>query len=147
MKTLAEKEFYSYLRLEMMAYGEKHNVAYARFFAYELDFGGAEPEKYLRSIFTDDTKSFTKEQLAKILNILNEYRNIKSFAQDEMKQGVLNVVAQAGDLISAMQKYFDNDNEISRYEASKLTPYTLKLASLAKTLHLRLEETKAQEGY
>ena len=146
MKSHAEKILYPWLRNEMMEVGERKGVAWARYFAHKLDKKGLEPEKYIRNAFTDDSRSFSKEEMAEILNEINADYKIEIITQSELQKEVLNAISEIGKLTSAMEKYFDADDELTKYEASKVTTFTAKLQALIKTLHLRLEETKAQ-GY
>lgn len=146
MKSNSEIIYYQRLKAKMMLKADSLGFNWARYWANELNLCGVHAEQYLKNYFNDDNKKFNSEQLAIIHNRLENVEIVKPLTQCELQKEVLSFISEVGKLTSGMDKYLDSDNEITKIEASKLTPYTRKILHLAEELHIRLEETKAQ-GY
>lgn len=144
MKSNSELAHYQRLRARMMLRADSLNVNWARYYANLLDLGGVHSEQYLKNYFNDDNKKFNSEQLSIIYNDLENIKEVKTLTQCELQKEVLSFISEIGKLTTGMEKYLDVDNEITKIEASKLTPYTRKILFFAEELHIRLEETKAQ---
>lgn len=143
-KSNKEIEFYRILRSKMIVRAEMLKVNWARYYANLLDLGGVNNEQYLKNYFNDDMKKFNSEQLATILLDLEEHKNIEPICQTEVRIETLKAVMEIGNLTSEMEKVFDNNDDVSKDEATKLIVKTTKLISVVKKLHLRLIETKAK---
>lgn len=146
MKTNIEIAYYQRLRAKMMLRADLLNVNWARYYANLLNLGGIHNEQYLKNYFNDDNKKLNSEQIATILMDLENVKEVKILTKVELQKEVLSFISEMGKLTSGMQKYLDEDDEITKMEASKLIPYSRKILYLAEELHLSLEETKAQ-GY
>ncbi|MFY4822041.1 hypothetical protein ACOTVO_04655 [Aliarcobacter butzleri] len=143
-KTNKEIEYYRVLRAKMMVKAEMLNVNWARYYANLLDLGGVNNEQYLKNYFNDDNKRFNSEQLITILIDLEDVKEIEIITQCQMQNEVLKAVKEIGSITSEMEKQFDNKDEISSSEASKVLSKARPLLAVVNRFVLRLEETKAR---
>lgn len=147
MKSNIEIAYYQRLRAKMMVKAELLKVNWARYYANLLNLGGVHNEQYLKNYFNDDSKKLSSEHLTTILMDLENFTDVKPINQDQLQDEVLRMIGEIGEFTRVMKKELDEYPEISFDEAVKLIPKTRNILVLAEELHIRLEETKAQEGF
>ena len=147
MKTNTEILQYQDLRIRMELKFANSETTWSNHYAALLEFGGKNPSQQLRNIFLDDSKKFTDHQLSLIYTDLNNYGHLDSFTQDELKTDVLEFVSKIGDLSTTLKQVFDNDDEISLEEITKLLPYIKKIDSMSHTMLFRALQTKEDSQY